>query len=94
MPDLDQQIRDLVTKRPSIFPGMTRGSETHLRYKGWSDRTAAALLAILDLHKPEWNGGTQICWYCREGGPGCEAEPVAYPCETVRAIAAELGVEG
>jgi len=52
-----------------------------------------AILAAVEVHKPEWNGGTQICWCCREGGPGYEAEPVAYPCGTVTAIAEALEIE-
>jgi hypothetical protein len=51
MIDLDALIREAVAKRPSAFPGMSRSSASYLRYKGWSDRAAAAIIAVLDEHK-------------------------------------------
>jgi hypothetical protein len=81
--DIAQQIRDRLDDRAWRNLLRTAGGQVMHR----------AILAVLDLHKPEWNGGTQICWYCREGGPGYEAEPVAYPCDTVKTIAKALGIE-
>lgn len=95
MADLEQRIREKVARRPSVFPGMVRPSETYDRYKGWSDRSAAALLAVLDRHKPEPDSmGGRVSYYCANCrdtgwlGPG-----VDWPCETVEDIAKELGIE-
>jgi hypothetical protein len=53
------------------------------------DEVGAALLAVLDLHKPEWNGSKQICWHCVYPMGG---DNVDWPCDTMKAIAAALGV--
>lgn len=96
MADLNEQLRSLIAHRPSVFPGMARPSEMYDRYKGWSDRSAAALLAILDLHNPVRQGAGAKVWFecahCQNaswGGPS-----VDWPCETVEAIKKELGIEG
>ncbi|MEB3367390.1 hypothetical protein [Saccharopolyspora mangrovi] len=56
-----------------------------------------ALIAVLDLHEPQGNdSGEPWCLVCEDGdgyggiygGP----EEAPYPCDTVRAIARELGV--
>jgi hypothetical protein len=56
----------------------------------------AGLLAVLDLHNPVRQGaGAKVwleCAHCQNadwGGPN-----VDWPCETVEAIAKELGIEG
>lgn len=51
MIDLDAKIRERVAKRPSSFRGMLRGDFAYLAHKGWSDRSAAALIAVLDQHR-------------------------------------------
>jgi hypothetical protein len=55
-----------------------------------------ALLAVLDLHNPVRQGAGAKAWlecaHCQNadwGGPN-----VDWPCETVEAIAKELGIEG
>jgi hypothetical protein len=56
----------------------------------------AALFAVLELHRPEpgtLGAVAAVCAHCREGGSGYEAEPVLYPCDTVKAIAKGLGIE-
>lgn len=57
----------------------------------------AALLAVLDLHKPRSAGIPKKphiadCSVCMDVGPEV-CSPVGYPCETVEAIAEKLGVE-
>jgi hypothetical protein len=91
MPDLDEQIRELIARRPKHFPGMSRPGETYDRYKGWSDRSAAAILTVLELHKPNPHPGGlgPYCEPCRGGYEGCEP----WPCRTVLAMAKELGIE-
>ena len=53
---------------------------------------AGALLAVLAIHPPEKPGypsdNTVCCGYCRDS----YEEPVPYPCSTVQAIAAAVGV--
>lgn len=57
----------------------------------------AALLAVLDLHKPRSAGvptkpHIMDCSVCLDVGTEW-CSPVGYPCETVEAIAKALGVE-
>jgi hypothetical protein len=86
--DVAAAIRGRIERRPDIFPGMARGGASHLRYKGWSDQMAAALLAVLELHRPFHRMST----YCSACWPGTQ-ERSLYPCPTVRAVAKALGLE-
>lgn len=54
------------------------------------DEMKAALLAVLERHKPDQWGN---CSECREGGPGYEAEGVRAPCPSVKDIAEALEVQ-
>ena len=60
---------------------------------------AKALLAVVELHKPDSNGICEACdgecWGCGEWGcewPKCDCDchPL-YPCDTMQAIEKELG---
>lgn len=96
MADPDQQIRELIARRPSHFPGLSRPGETYDRYKGWSDRSAAALLAVLDQHPPHAvrvPGRADMPVVCEECDGEAGTTLVLWPCSTIRAIAKELGIE-
>lgn len=92
---LDEQIRERLAKRPTVFPGMSKNMREH--YRGRFDEMADALLAVLEIHKREHVDGCKggkgwdNCASCRDtnwGGP-----EVPWPCETVDAIAKVLGIE-
>jgi hypothetical protein len=77
--DLDAAVRAWLTPVPTVEP-----------WGEWMRRSHAALIAVLDLHQPQWNGGKRICWHCVYPMGG---DNVDWPCETVESIAKELGVE-
>lgn len=92
MADLDAQIRELlVGMRPRRFGSFT--PDPHGPIEAWLNATEAAILAVLDLHKPI-EGQTYVDRPC-----SCMPDPddpyVAHPwpCPTVRAIAAAFGIE-
>lgn len=66
----------------------------HIMHSGlfWPgfEQMQGAIIAALDLHKPEWNGGRRICWHCVYPMGG---DNVDWPCETVEEIAKALGIE-
>lgn len=52
--------------------------------------TEAATRAVLTLHAPDETGFAVTCSHCREGDM---ADPVEWPCETVRVIADVHSIE-
>ena len=63
---------------------LTEGSQ------GWQ-RIEAALLAVVEVHRPRWSAMDDAVLYCTD----CRSEaggPVLYPCPTTAAIADALGV--
>lgn len=52
-------------------------------------RVHHTLIAVLDTHPLERHGQRDVCGSCRDTGE----EPVDYPCETIRVIAAGLQIE-
>lgn len=50
-----------------------------------------AVFAVLDLHKPIWDG--KRCAECTISVPDCGTEPAHWPCATVETIAKGLGIE-
>ena len=74
MPDLAQQIRDRL--------------DTLCQYKAAGPRASAAILAVFDLHVPDWDGRCPVCVYSWG-----DEETHRFPCPTVRAIATALGIE-
>jgi len=55
-----------------------------------------ALLAVVELHKPEDNYGGDVCKYCfdmawERSGLSMDNKQFAYPCPTIQAIEKELG---
>lgn len=90
MDSLDQQIRDWIARRPRVFPGLPEDSPTRIRQADWTERSAAALLAVLKTHAP-WEVGhpdepDYVCQTCRYFTS-------AWPCPTVDDIAEALRVE-
>lgn len=67
-----------------------RAKVAEARLKNWTTVVETALLAAIDLHKPEWHGSKQICWHCVYPMGG---DNVDWPCETATAIAKALGIE-
>lgn len=53
---------------------------------GFFARWGHAVANVIDLHKPEPYGDTQICRTCSDGQP----DAAVWPCPTVRAIATAL----
>lgn len=89
MPDLDAEIR----AKLAVYTGFAE----HVHGEEVFAPLVDAILAALDVHKPEHiNGykgakGWDNCASCRDtnwGGPD-----VAWPCETVEAMAKALGIE-
>jgi hypothetical protein len=90
--DLDEQIR---AKLNSMVEGSANlqscaGCEYDCNCQAYIGYQAA-ILAVLDLHKPNPvpGGLGPYCELCRGGYEGCEP----WPCPTVLAMAKELGIE-
>lgn len=86
MSDLNAAIRERLEIRDS---GDSTGYDPYFVYD--CELVQAAMFAVLDLHKPIWDG--QRCDHCRDSVPDCGTEPACWPCETIRAIAEKLGIE-
>jgi hypothetical protein len=58
-----------------------------------AEKTSKALLAVLELHKPDEKNmyDQPACRECIDFPNGFDAFPLAYPCPTIQAIEKELG---
>lgn len=81
MTDLDAAIRERLA---------VDEDSTYFRYD--SEMIQAAMLAVLELHRPEAYSRRPFCAHCRESGIGYEGA-APYPCPTVLAIAKGLGIK-
>lgn len=96
MTDLDAAIRERLDGWLDDICGRWRDD---CPVEGHSEaiKMRGALTAALDLHKPRWAGigskpHVKDCSVCMDIGPEI-CNPTGYPCETVEAIAKQLGLE-
>ena len=80
MTDLDAAIR----KRLALDE-----DSTYFCYD--SEMIQGAVFAVLDLHRPIWDG--ERCAECTTSVPDCGTEPAYWPRATVEVIAKGLGIE-
>lgn len=87
MTDLDAAIRERLEIRDT---GESTDFDPRFVYD--CELVQGAMLAVLELHRPEAYSRRPFCAHCRESGIGYEGA-VPYPCPTVLAIAKGLGIE-